>query len=365
MPDQIEFSGPWHAQVSSNCIQDTEISEGARLLYADLCVYRNRETHKAFPGMARLGKDLGVSRRTVARRIQELEERGWIDIEQRYDKQLKVFKSNRYTVHSIRVERPEGDSTDASAAPTDMDGSTPIDTDGSTPTDMGVTITSPSEHPHLNIPNEDSAPDGARAPDEDEAPQNLEEAEVLLEHDLAKMRRAQQERDTEKQFKQWQDEHSDIGTKFENAKPQSQESDSESGNGSASNFNRIKAGVVWASEGVKADDKAKNKLIFSNGKKRKEIMRVTKALDEYGIDPDGIYAFVRDWWPTFWKSKDGRRPKPCDVLDHWIEFERWRDGELPIQHTGASNNGTQANPWDEYQRRKEAGEPIFQLGGEQ
>jgi hypothetical protein len=113
--------------------------------------------------------------------------------------------------------------------------------------------------------------------------------------------------------------------------PQSQDSGDQNSNGSgASDFDRIKAGVVWASEGITPEQTEKNRLLFENGKKRKEIMRVTKLLADYGIDPDNIYKFVRDYWPTHWKYKNDPPqllPKPCDIIDDWLAFERgdWKN----------------------------------------
>jgi DNA-binding transcriptional ArsR family regulator len=70
------------ARLSHLVVTDQNLSDGAVRLYARLLYYA-RQDIRCWPGVARLASDLGKSERTVAYRIEELEERGLITREQR------------------------------------------------------------------------------------------------------------------------------------------------------------------------------------------------------------------------------------------------------------------------------------------
>ena len=130
----LKSGDPWKASVSVACIRDTTLSQGARLLYANICGYMNSE-QAAWPGMTRLAKDIGLSRRTIIRLIKELECAGYVDIERRYDPATRRYDSNVYTVWNEPRKR---DTHDTSV------------THDTTPSVTGVTRTIPSEPTHNN-----------------------------------------------------------------------------------------------------------------------------------------------------------------------------------------------------------------------
>jgi hypothetical protein len=98
MTDQIRVDGIWHAQVPVTAIRDTDISIGARLLYADLMGYAGPD-HTAFPSRKTLAEDMGRSIGTIDRWVEELEKAGWLTVTHRYDAKKRVYDSNLYTLH--------------------------------------------------------------------------------------------------------------------------------------------------------------------------------------------------------------------------------------------------------------------------
>lgn len=70
--------------VGGNVICDTGLSTSARLVYAALCLWRDRETDTCYPSNTTLSATLGVSQRTVIRALEELSARGWIERRERF-----------------------------------------------------------------------------------------------------------------------------------------------------------------------------------------------------------------------------------------------------------------------------------------
>lgn len=92
---ELGLDGWTFAQVPIALITDKAISDGARVLFAYL-VWRQGTHRAAWPSMARIAADLGISASTARRRIQELEDRGWLTVEER------VGTSNLYMLHAER-----------------------------------------------------------------------------------------------------------------------------------------------------------------------------------------------------------------------------------------------------------------------
>jgi len=74
-------------------LESSEISVGAKLTYAMLLKYA-REMHECFPGQERLGKDMGVTDRSVRSWLKELEKVKLVEIKRRGQ-----GRPNLYVVH--------------------------------------------------------------------------------------------------------------------------------------------------------------------------------------------------------------------------------------------------------------------------
>ena len=100
--DRITSKG--FTQVPNFVLESEEICSGAKLTYAMLLKYAWHED-RCFPGQDRLAAEMGVSRRSVNRYIQELSGQDFISI----DRQGQG-KTNVYTLHLI-VDNQEGKAT--------------------------------------------------------------------------------------------------------------------------------------------------------------------------------------------------------------------------------------------------------------
>ena len=82
---RVEAVQPF-GQVPAALIMDGELTAGARILCAYLWTYANPHT-KGFvwPSQARMVTDLGVTRRSILRWIDELVKRGWLTRQKRID----------------------------------------------------------------------------------------------------------------------------------------------------------------------------------------------------------------------------------------------------------------------------------------
>jgi len=81
---------------------DISLSAGAYMVYGALAKYANNETKETFVSHSTLAVKLGVSRNTIINRIKELENKGCIHIERRYEDGHQ--KSNNYI---LKWEPPE------------------------------------------------------------------------------------------------------------------------------------------------------------------------------------------------------------------------------------------------------------------
>ena len=81
---------------------DISLSAGAYMVYGALAKYANNETKETFVSHSTLANKLGVSRNTIINRIKELENKGCIHIERRYEDGHQ--KSNNYI---LKWEPPE------------------------------------------------------------------------------------------------------------------------------------------------------------------------------------------------------------------------------------------------------------------
>jgi len=96
-------------------MRDGNISPGAKLCYARLCQYADKNTGVAYPGQDALADELGASVRQVQRYIKELEDYGMLHVER-----PGLRKANRYrfliheTVYQDTTDMSYPDTTDVS-----------------------------------------------------------------------------------------------------------------------------------------------------------------------------------------------------------------------------------------------------------
>ncbi len=80
-------------QVPNMLLNSVELSAVAKLVYTKLLSYA-WHNKRVFPGQQRMGEELGLSKSTVNRGIQELEQGGWLTVERRGQGQTNI-----YTLH--------------------------------------------------------------------------------------------------------------------------------------------------------------------------------------------------------------------------------------------------------------------------
>ncbi len=91
------MSGWTFSQVPINATQDHALSDGAYRLLAYL-IWRQGTKDKTWPLVATMAADLGVSHDTISRRVKELEDAGYIEV------QRIPGKSSEYSVKALDAE---------------------------------------------------------------------------------------------------------------------------------------------------------------------------------------------------------------------------------------------------------------------
>jgi len=77
-------------QVPNILLRDSELSANAKIVYAMLLSYA-WNNNRVFPGQERMAKDMGSSQPTIARATNELQERGWLEIERRGQGKTNIY----------------------------------------------------------------------------------------------------------------------------------------------------------------------------------------------------------------------------------------------------------------------------------
>ena len=77
-------------QVPNIILKDSKISNNAKIIYSKLLSYA-WTNNLVFPGQERMGKEIGSSKSTVGRAVQELEEQGWLEIQRRGQGKTNVY----------------------------------------------------------------------------------------------------------------------------------------------------------------------------------------------------------------------------------------------------------------------------------
>lgn len=87
-------------QVPNMLLNSANLSAVAKLVYAKLLSYA-WHNNRVFPGQERLAEEIGLSKSTVNRGIQELDRKGWIGVERRGQGQTNVYTLH----HTVKKKR--------------------------------------------------------------------------------------------------------------------------------------------------------------------------------------------------------------------------------------------------------------------
>ncbi len=80
-------------QIPNIILKTSTLSGGAKLAYAMLLSYAMGDD-QCFPGQDRLGVDMGVSRQTANQYVQELNQKGFINIKRRGQGRSNLYEIN-------------------------------------------------------------------------------------------------------------------------------------------------------------------------------------------------------------------------------------------------------------------------------
>ena len=77
-------------QIPNILLRTPDLSSQAKIVYAQLLSY-TWSHDRCFPGQERMGEDLGASRTTIYRALQELQDAGWLDVERRGQGKTNIY----------------------------------------------------------------------------------------------------------------------------------------------------------------------------------------------------------------------------------------------------------------------------------
>src|SRR5262249_19006994 len=86
--DPISAGG--FTQLPNFLLNNKDLTNNAKVVYAKLLSYAWHNNH-VFPGQERMAEEIGSSKSTVGRAVQELEEQGWLEIERRGQGKTNVY----------------------------------------------------------------------------------------------------------------------------------------------------------------------------------------------------------------------------------------------------------------------------------
>lgn len=92
--------------VSKKLAADGEVKSSSKVVYMTLCSYMNTETNKCFPSRKAIRERARVSESTLSRALKELEELGYIEIQEVYKKDANGIYTgergaNNYIIKNI------------------------------------------------------------------------------------------------------------------------------------------------------------------------------------------------------------------------------------------------------------------------
>ena len=96
--DPISAGG--FTQIPNHLLNSKDLSAVAKIVYAKLLSYA-WDNNRVFPGQERMAEDIGSSKSTVNRGIQELEDKGWLVIQRRGQGKTNVYVLS----HTVRAKK--------------------------------------------------------------------------------------------------------------------------------------------------------------------------------------------------------------------------------------------------------------------
>src|SRR6185503_6306430 len=77
-------------QIPNILLRTPDLSSQAKIVYAQLLSYA-WSNDRCFPGQECMGEDLGASRTTIYRALQELQDAGWLEVERRGQGKTNIY----------------------------------------------------------------------------------------------------------------------------------------------------------------------------------------------------------------------------------------------------------------------------------
>jgi Helix-turn-helix domain len=77
-------------QVPNYLLRSPQLSNNAKVVYAKLLSYA-WNNDRCFPGQDRMAADIGTSQPTIARAIQDLQVRGWLEVKRRGQGKTNIY----------------------------------------------------------------------------------------------------------------------------------------------------------------------------------------------------------------------------------------------------------------------------------
>jgi hypothetical protein len=77
-------------QIPNYLLRASDLSNNAKVVYAKLLSYA-WDNDRCFPGQDRMAQDIGTSQPTIARAIQELQAKDWLEVERRGQGKTNVY----------------------------------------------------------------------------------------------------------------------------------------------------------------------------------------------------------------------------------------------------------------------------------
>ena len=92
-------------QIPNILLRTPDLSSQAKIVYAQLLSYAWSHD-RCFPGQERMGEDLGASRTTTYRALQELQDAGWLDVARRGQGKTNIYVL-KYVVDNPRKTKAD------------------------------------------------------------------------------------------------------------------------------------------------------------------------------------------------------------------------------------------------------------------
>ena len=92
-------------QIPNILLRTPDLSSQAKIVYAQLLSYA-WSNDRCFPGQERMGENLGASRTSIYRALQELQDAGWLEVERRGQGKTNIYVL-KYVVDNPRKTKAD------------------------------------------------------------------------------------------------------------------------------------------------------------------------------------------------------------------------------------------------------------------